>query len=163
VKASAAALSSADVELSVDVPPGLPAVVGDPAALRRAIQNLVQNAARHAASGRWIGISAAAARSRGTRVVRLTVRDRGPGITAQDQERLFEPFFRGRQAIKAGVSGSGLGLSLVKRIAESHGGSVEMETAPGAGTAFTLVLPAAPVSAAAAAREEGHAQADPAR
>jgi signal transduction histidine kinase len=162
LKASAAALSESGAEVTVDIPPGVPPVAGDAAALRRAVQNLVQNAARHAAAGRWIGISATAAGSGSARVVRLTVRDRGPGITAADQERLFEPFFRGRQAIRAGVSGSGLGLSLVKRIVESHGGSVEMETSP-SGTAFTLVLPAAPAPPAAAAPQEGHAQADPAR
>jgi signal transduction histidine kinase len=164
VKASQVMLAESGAELAVDVPSDLPAVLGDAAGLRRAVQNLVQNAARHAAAGRWIGISAHRAQSGARTVVRLTVRDRGPGIARADQARLFEPFFRGRQAMTAGISGSGLGLSLVKSIVESHGGTVEMETAPGAGTAFTLILPVAPTSAVAtSSAEESNAQADPAR
>lgn len=164
VKASQVILTESAVEVAVDVPSNIPAVLGDAAALRRAVQNLVQNAARHAAAGRWIGISAQRAQSRGSGMVRLTVRDRGPGIARADQARLFEPFFRGRQALTSGISGSGLGLSLVKSIVESHGGSVEMETAAGAGTAFTLILPIAPTSGvAASSAEERNAQADPAR
>jgi signal transduction histidine kinase len=164
LKASAVTLSESGAEVAVDVPSDLPPVTGDAAALRRAVQNLVQNAARHASAGRWIGISAEAAGSRSAGVVRLTVRDRGPGIAPADQARLFEPFFRGRQAITAGISGSGLGLSLVRRIVESHGGSVELETARGAGTAFTLVLPATPMPRLSApSAEESDAQTDPAR
>jgi signal transduction histidine kinase len=161
--ASAAVLAESGAEVAVDVPRDLPPVVADAAALRRAVQNLVQNAARHAAAGRWIGISAAASGAGSAARVRLTVRDRGPGIAPADQARLFQPFFRGQKAIAAGIKGSGLGLSLVKRIAESHGGSVEVETAPGAGTAVTLVLPAAAARAAGMEAEEGRAQADPAR
>jgi signal transduction histidine kinase len=166
VKSCAGTIAEASLDVAVDVPPALPPVLGDRAALRRALQNLIQNSARHAAAGRWIGIEAAAGRAARTSVVRITVRDRGPGIPAGEEKRIFQAFYRGRQALAAGVSGSGLGLSLVQRIAEAHGGSVEVESTPGAGSAFTLVLPAAPAERAderTPGIEDEDAQANPAR
>lgn len=168
VKACAGTIAEASLDVAVEVPPALPPVLGDRAALRRALQNLIQNSARHAAAGRWIGIEAAAGRAARASVVRVTVRDRGPGIPAGEEKRIFRAFYRGRQALAAGVSGSGLGLSLVQRIAEAHGGFVEVESTPGAGSAFTLVLPAAPAESASAERmpagiEDEDAQANPAR
>jgi signal transduction histidine kinase len=164
LKACRGTLAEARVEVELDVAAGLPAVVGDKAALRRALQNLIQNSARHAAAGRWLGISAQATRVGRAEVVRLTVRDRGPGIPSGEESRIFEAFYRGRQALAAGVSGSGLGLSLVKRILDAHGGRVEVESTPGAGSAFTLVLPAATAQTEGVAPVEEHrAQTDPAR
>jgi two-component system sensor histidine kinase SenX3 len=75
--------------------------------------------------------------------VEISVADRGPGIRREDLPHLFEPFFRGPDAATAGVPGSGLGLSLVRHIAESHGGKVTVTTEVGKGTTFTLRLPAA--------------------
>ncbi len=164
VKACAGTVGEGGLEVEVRIPPALPALAGDRAALRRALQNLIQNSARHAAAGGWIGVSAARARVSRHDVVRITVRDRGPGIPAGEERKVFQAFYRGRQALAAGVSGSGLGLSLVQRIVEAHGGAVELETAPGAGSAFTLVLPARDdPKPAAATFEEEDAQADPAR
>jgi signal transduction histidine kinase len=163
VKASAVMIAENGVEVEVHAPPSLPPVRGDRAALRRALQNLIQNSARHAAAGRWIGITAQAAHAGRADVVRITVRDRGPGIPAGEESRIFQAFYRGRQALAAGVSGSGLGLSLVQRIAEAHGGRIEVESAPGRGSAFTLVLPAAAADAQLVTAAEGKsAQADPA-
>jgi signal transduction histidine kinase len=164
VKSCAAVLAEAGIVIETRVPPGLPRLAGDRAALRRALQNLIQNAARHAAAGRWIGVSAeASGAGRGGRV-RLSVRDRGPGIAAGEESRIFQAFYRGKQALSAGISGSGLGLSLVQRIVESHGGQVEVENTPGGGCAFTLVLPA-PAAAAEPVAPVGEedAQANPAR
>jgi signal transduction histidine kinase len=164
LKACAGTLAEARIDVERQIAPGLPAVVGDRAALRRALQNLIQNSARHAASGRWIGVSAAAGRGGRSEVVRITVRDRGPGIPRGEESRIFKAFYRGRQALAAGVSGSGLGLSLVQRIMEAHGGTVEVESTPGAGSAFSLVLPAATAEAQRGASVEGHrAQANPTR
>jgi signal transduction histidine kinase len=164
LRACAGTIADARIEVEVDIAPGLPAVLGDRHALRRALQNLIQNSARHAAAGRWIGLTAEAARAGGADVVRVTVRDRGPGIPSGEESRIFQAFYRGRQALAAGVSGSGLGLSLVRRIMDAHGGTVEVESTPGAGSAFSLVLPAATAEAErAAAVEEHRAQADPAR
>jgi signal transduction histidine kinase len=164
LKACAGTIADSRIEVEVNVAPGLPAVLGDRHALRRALQNLIQNSARHAAAGRWIGLTAEAARVGRADAVRITVRDRGPGIPSGEESRIFQAFYRGRQALAAGISGSGLGLSLVQRIMDAHGGTVEVESTPGAGSAFSLLLPAATAEAErAAAVEEHRAQADPAR
>jgi len=164
LKTCAGTIAEARIEVERHIAPNLPAVVGDRAALRRALQNLIQNSARHAAAGRWTSVSAEAARVGRAEAVRLTVRDRGPGIPSGEESRIFQAFYRGRQALAAGVSGSGLGLSLVQRIMDAHGGTVEVVSTPGAGSAFSLVLPAATAEAQrAAAVEENRAQADPAR
>ena len=164
LKACAGTLADGRIEAERKVADGLPVVVGDRAALRRALQNLIQNSARHAAAGRWIGVSAEASGNGRARVVRITVRDRGPGIPAGEEGRIFQAFYRGRQALAAGVSGSGLGLSLVQRVMDAHEGRVEVESSSGAGSAFSLVLPAAAAPAQQTASvEEPRAQADPAR
>jgi signal transduction histidine kinase len=131
---------------------GLPAVHGDAVALGRALKNLVGNALKHASAGRWVGIRASASGSR-TEVL-LTVEDRGKGIAAEELPHVFAPFFRGRCAVAAQVSGFGLGLALVSRVAESHGGRVGVVSAPGRGSAFTLYLPAVPSGAADSSQPE---------
>jgi signal transduction histidine kinase len=130
------------VEVERDVEAGLPPLLADPAALRRAVANLIENAVKYGGRPGWIGIQA---RREPSGQVRITVSDRGPGIRKEDLPHLFEPFFRGRDAATGGIPGSGLGLSLVRHIVESHGGRVTV--APGAageGSAFSLLLPAAP-------------------
>jgi signal transduction histidine kinase len=164
LKACASTLADGRLDVEISIANGLPVVLGDRPALRRALQNLIQNSARHAAAGRWIGVSADARGEGRARVVCITVRDRGPGIPAGEEGRIFQAFYRGRQALAAGVSGSGLGLSLVQRIMDAHGGAVEVESSLGVGSAFSLVLPAAAAEAQRAASvEEPRAQADPAR
>jgi signal transduction histidine kinase len=125
------------------VAPALPDVRGDAFALRRALENLVENAIKYDEGGRWLAVRAAAG-DRGR--VRIEVEDHGPGIAAGDLGRVFEPFVRGREARGRGF---GLGLSLVRRIAEDHGGSVSARSERGGGTTFTLELPAAAPAAAA--------------
>jgi signal transduction histidine kinase len=143
----------------VDLAPDLPAVALDEADGRRVVANLVTNALKHAGDGQWIGISAARERS-GTRDdVALSVTDRGRGIPAEDLPHIFEPFYRGRQAIERQVQGNGLGLSLVKRIAESHGGRVTVRSTPGAGSTFTVSLPVSPEASAGASQPAGAAAA----
>jgi signal transduction histidine kinase len=135
--------SPAGIELAVDVGPDLPLVVADADAIRRAIHNLVANAVKYGADGRWIGLRAEHARVRGRDDVQIAVSDRGRGIDAEELPHLFEPFYRGRYAVDRQIHGNGLGLSLVKRIAEAHGGRVTVKSAPGEGATFTLHLPAA--------------------
>jgi signal transduction histidine kinase len=74
--------------------------------------------------------------------VQIAVSDRGRGIDAQDLPHVFEPFYRGRFAIDRQIHGNGLGLSLVKRIADAHGGRVSVRSSSDQGTTFTLHLPA---------------------
>ena len=119
----------------------LPRVRAERAALRRAVANLLQNAILHGGDGGWVQLRAGPVGPESERKVRITVDDRGPGIPDSELPHLFEPFFRGAEAVSSQTRGSGLGLSLVKRIVDAHGGTVEVETSAG-GTAFTIVLPA---------------------
>ncbi|HEV2853685.1 MAG TPA: HAMP domain-containing sensor histidine kinase [Thermoanaerobaculia bacterium] len=129
------------VEVERDLEAGLPPLLADPAALRRAVANLIENAVKYGGRPGWIGIQA---RREPSGQVQITVSDRGPGIRKEDLPHLFEPFFRGRDAATGGIPGSGLGLSLVRHIAEAHGGQVTVAAgAAGEGSAFTLHLPVA--------------------
>jgi signal transduction histidine kinase len=145
VAASKPLLDGPQCVLEKNIAPGLPPVLGDRVALRQALGNLVANAAKYGLKGgNWIGISAARTSDRAREAVEIRVADRGPGIPREEQEQIFDPFFRGARAIEDQIRGTGLGLSLVKRIVEAHGGSIRVESEPGKGTAFVLRLPAAP-------------------
>lgn len=111
-------------------------VQGDERLLRRALRNLLENARRY--GGDEVEVQVA---GNGPRV-ELRVADRGPGVPEAFRERIFEPFFRlpGHAEREGGV---GLGLALVRQIAERHGGSVRCEPRDGGGSCFTLALPAA--------------------
>jgi signal transduction histidine kinase len=87
--------------------------------------------------------------------VALSVHDRGSGISTEDCKRIFERFYRADNARVRNVRGSGIGLSLVKHIAEAHGGRVDVESAPGQGATFTVFVPAAPVATAGGADVSG--------
>jgi signal transduction histidine kinase len=133
----------AEVTVHREIAPDLPAVIGDATALRSAVQNLVANAVKYGGRDRWVGIRAQHVRERRRAEVRITVSDHGPGIPAADLPHIFEPFYRGADAIERQIHGHGLGLSLVRRIVVAHGGNVSVSTRPGAGTSFTISLPAA--------------------
>ncbi|HEY0511448.1 MAG TPA: HAMP domain-containing sensor histidine kinase [Thermoanaerobaculia bacterium] len=135
-------------EVERDVPADLPPVQGDPEALRRALRNLIENAAKYGGQTGgphpWIRVRARAVGPE----IEITVEDRGNGVRREDLPHLFEPFYRGREAVDGSVAGSGLGLSVVRHIAEAHHGRVSVATGGGgeengsAGCAFTLHLPA---------------------
>ena len=121
----------------------VPLLHGDERLIRRALRNLLENARRYGGSDIELQV-----RQRGAQV-EARVCDRGPGVPEAFRERIFEPFFRlPGHAEKAG--GVGLGLALVRQIAERHGGRVRCEPRDGGGSCFTLVLPAAPAQAARA-------------
>ena len=126
-------------ELRVEVALALPGVVGDAVLLRRVLDNLLDNARKYSAPGAPIQLRAAA---RGPSVV-VEVEDRGEGIAPEDLQRLFTPFFRADPSRTRRTGGVGLGLSLSRRIAEAHGGTLVAESTLGAGTTMTLALPAA--------------------
>ena len=128
--------------VAADVAP----LFGDPTALRHAMQNLLTNAAKYGAEGQWIGVSASMAKSSKNKpMVEIRVSDRGAGIPVEERGQIFEPFYRGRRAIDDQVHGTGLGLALVKRIVEAHGGTIDMRPGPDQrGTEFTLHIPPAP-------------------
>jgi two-component system, OmpR family, sensor kinase len=110
-------------------------VHADPHRLTSAVMNLAQNAVRHTGGDDAIAIGSALADGH----VRLWVRDEGRGIATEDQERIFERFAAGEQAVPG--HGAGLGLAIVKAIAEAHGGHVELESTLGKGSRFTIVIP----------------------
>jgi signal transduction histidine kinase len=120
-----------------DVEPGLPPISADRDALSRAILNLLENAGKYSPPGGSIRLFA---RRQGDSVV-LGVEDQGPGIPSAERKTIFQKFVRGADAKHLGVRGVGIGLALVKSIAEAHGGSVTLESEPGHGSKFTLVLP----------------------
>ncbi|HKE16784.1 MAG TPA: HAMP domain-containing sensor histidine kinase [Kofleriaceae bacterium] len=141
-------LEEAGVAVERDLPASLPPVLADAGALRRGLQNLVENAVKHAGESRWLGVRVRAADGG----VAIAIADRGPGIARDELPHLFEPFFRGRDAAAGGVPGVGLGLALVHQIALAHGGRVSAANrdGPERGATFTLHLPAAPPAAVAA-------------
>jgi signal transduction histidine kinase len=137
--ASQALIESAGIRVDVDWPAGLPPVAGDEAALRRVFQNLIGNAIKYGGSGGWIGVRA---RQAGPHLD-VAVCDKGIGIAATEQARIFEPFYRAADVVSARIQGAGLGLSLVRRIVDGHGGRVSVKSAPGAGSEFVVTLPVA--------------------
>jgi signal transduction histidine kinase len=128
-----------EARVDTDIGP-LPELVGDPSGLRHALGNLVGNALRHGGRPPWARVRARLDEERSE--VRIAVSDRGPGVPEGDRERLFEPFFRGENAREGQLPGAGLGLHLARRAAAAHRGRIELESAPGEGSTFTLVLPA---------------------
>lgn len=130
--------------------PGSPLpVLGDGPALRRAVANLLANAVRLAPEGSAVTVAAGA----GGGSAWISVADEGPGIAPEDQPLVFQRFWQRRADPEPGAPApgpsrpdperSGLGLTIVRQIAESHGGSVELTSAPGEGSTFVIRLPAA--------------------
>jgi signal transduction histidine kinase len=119
----------------------MPDVMADPEALGQAIQNLINNAIKYSGNHSPIKILATTADSQNGLELQITVKDQGSGISPDDLPHIFDPFYRGREARAAQIPGSGLGLSLVKRIIEAHGGSVSVTTSTDRGSSFTLHLP----------------------
>jgi signal transduction histidine kinase len=126
-------------ELAVEVEPDLPEVEADSEALGQALLNLVNNAIKYSREVKSLTL---AVRRDGDRVL-ISVADRGIGVPKGEQKKIFEKFYRGEQSLVHETKGSGLGLSLVEHIMDAHGGAVEIESAPGKGSTFTLVLPVA--------------------
>ena len=134
-------IEAAGVQVETSVADELPLVQGDVTALRAAIQNLISNAVKYGGDARWIRVGAQGNAKGAPVQVTFTVEDRGLGIDADDRKHIFEPFYRGREAVSRQINGSGLGLNLVQRIAEAHGGRVAVASEPGKGSTFTLTLP----------------------
>ena len=131
---AAAEIGQDEVRLTADLPPALPGVRGDAERLRQLVDNLISNAIKYSDSGSEVQVDARA--DDGHVVVR--VRDSGPGIQPEHQAQIFEKFGRAAGAAKPGT---GLGLFLSRSFAEAHGGSLDVQSEPGAGAVFTLRLP----------------------
>lgn len=118
-------------------PSDIPALVADPDLLSRAATNLISNAIKYSPSGTRVTISL----HRGASSVSIGVADQGYGIPVGDLNRVFEKFYRVPRVQDADVPGTGLGLALVREIAELHHGSVTVTSEVGAGSTFTLTIP----------------------
>jgi signal transduction histidine kinase len=123
-------------KISDDIPP----LVVDREAIARSLLNLVNNALKYSRDQRYIGVSLYRSNGR----VNLEVQDKGIGIPANEQEKIFEKFYRCGDPLVHNVKGSGLGLSLVRHIARAHGGDVLVESIPEKGSKFTIALPMTP-------------------
>ena len=128
---------NAELEAEAQAPAML--LRGSPRLLRRLLRNLLENARRYSSGEITLALSAGGSAAAPLAVIR--VNDRGPGVPAAQRERIFEPFYRlpGASEREGGV---GLGLALVKSIAERHGGTVRCEDNPGGGASFVVELPA---------------------
>jgi signal transduction histidine kinase len=129
-------------EFTTRIDPDLPPVKADLPALTQCVQNLLSNALKYGKSGEKAQIEIAGQKDTGSRDVRLSVTDHGPGVDTVDQRHLFEPFYRGSR-VGSNVPGNGLGLHLVKSIMQAQGGRVTFTPAPHGGACFTLHIPAA--------------------
>jgi signal transduction histidine kinase len=129
--------------------PALPTVVGDwdSDRLQQVIDNLVGNAIKYSPPGGKISVSIGVDARTGEAM--LTVADEGPGIPAEDRERIFAAFYRTRSAATSQVSGLGLGLYICHELVAAHGGAIEVGSSSSGGAAFTVRLPLVAQSLAA--------------
>jgi signal transduction histidine kinase len=123
--------------LETAVPEDLPEVRADPDALGQALANLLGNAMKYSGAARDIRLEAARSGSQAA----IRVIDYGVGIPAAEQARIFDSFYRARLPENQSIQGAGLGLTLVRHVMQGHGGEVRVESAPGRGSTFTLLLP----------------------
>jgi signal transduction histidine kinase len=127
-----------NIDLVLSLPPKMPQVRGDKERLAVVLTNLVGNAIKYTPEGGRVDVRCAMEDSR----VRIAVTDTGIGIQAEDQERIFEKFYRVRDERVSAIPGTGLGLAIVKETIRLHGGAVFVESTPGQGSTFTVSLPA---------------------
>ena len=111
----------------------------DEEALRRAVRNLLENAMKYSPQCRTVWVEGAVNGPR----VSISVRDEGMGIEASEQRAIFQKFFRGDAAKKAGIKGTGIGLAMVQQISEAMGGEIRLQSEAGVGSTFTILLPLA--------------------
>jgi len=130
-------LAQQGFELRLDVEENLPVVNADGDALQQAILNLLTNALKYSGSSREIDLRLQ--RQNGQAVIQVT--DYGVGIAREEQARIFENFYRVLTPESKLIPGTGLGLTLVAHVAKAHGGSVEVQSAPGEGSTFSIYLP----------------------
>jgi signal transduction histidine kinase len=138
---SAHAFAEAGWEVEQHIESRLPPVLGDRLALQSAVKNLLENALKYAAPGKWLRVAIACVSKQGKREVQVSVEDRGPGIDPRDLPHLFDPFYRGQQVLASAIPGAGLGLSLLERHVKAHGGRVSVQNLVSKGAVFTLHLP----------------------
>jgi two-component system OmpR family sensor kinase len=116
-------------------------VLGDEARLRQVLSNLVNNAITHTPAGTPVDVRLSRREEDGGPLAVVEVADQGPGLTAEQSERIFERFYRADAVRSRENGGTGLGLAIVAALVAAHGGRVELDTAPGDGATFRVLLP----------------------
>ena len=112
-------------------------IEGDYERLRRLLLNLVDNGIKYTPSGGHVTLSL----HQRTTWAALQVSDTGSGLAPEEQERIFQRFYRTAETRSQGIEGSGLGLCITRSIATAHGGTIQMASTPGHGSTFTVLLP----------------------
>ncbi len=127
--------------ISLDVAPDIPKILGDPGRVRQILANLVENAYRYTPEHGQISIRIHCENS--SKEVQVDVEDNGVGIPPQDQDRIFERFYRGENPLVLATAGTGLGLPIVRQLVEMHNGRIWMKSTgiPGEGSTFSFTLP----------------------
>jgi signal transduction histidine kinase len=146
IESAAAPLARAkSIDLAFEISAGVTAVLADRAALERAILNLISNAVTFTPLGGLVRLRASNDRTNAV----VSVSDTGMGMSAEDKDRLFTRFFRSPTAMSMAIPGTGLGLAIVKNIIDDHGGTIRVESEPGAGTTVEFTIPLATPAAGA--------------
>jgi two-component system, OmpR family, sensor kinase len=133
-----------EITLQIMDGPAPPEIVGDESRLRQVVSNLVTNALTHTPAGTAVTVRVGSRVEAGGLLAVLEVSDRGPGLDADASSRVFERFYRADPSRNRSLGGTGLGLSIVAALVAAHAGRVELETSPGEGATFRVLLPAAP-------------------
>jgi two-component system phosphate regulon sensor histidine kinase PhoR len=134
-------LAQQGFKLHVDVQEDMPELQADPDAIQQAILNLLTNAMKYSGDAREIDLRVGVKGGASNGDAFIQVADRGLGMELDEQKHVFEKFYRAPSHESRLIAGTGLGLTLVAHIAKAHGGRVEVESAPGAGSTFSMVLP----------------------
>ncbi|HYZ82771.1 MAG TPA: HAMP domain-containing sensor histidine kinase, partial [Bryobacteraceae bacterium] len=121
----------------------LPDIVANHHLITQCLINIFQNAIKYARGGKFLGVEASTCHSGSVAGVQIEIVDHGPGIPHDELSRIFEPFYRGREARLSQTPGLGLGLSIVKRIVDGHRGRIDVRTGPNSQTRFRIWIPAA--------------------
>ncbi|MGH9231382.1 MAG: sensor histidine kinase, partial [Acidimicrobiales bacterium] len=142
----AARATAPEREIRLDLPrddaaDGELVVAGDEPRLRQVLSNLLDNALTYSPPHAPVAVLGGRTRRDGRDLTFVQVRDRGPGLMPEQAERVFERFYRTDRARSRAHGGTGLGLSIVAAITAAHGGTVELDTAPGEGATFRVLLP----------------------
>ncbi len=137
VEAAGAKASAGKIKLGSEVAAGLPAVVIDSHRIRQVLNNLIQNAISHTGEKGTITVTA----EQRVKDIAVSVTDTGEGISAADLPNIFERFYRVDKSRTRSTGGSGLGLTIAKRLVEAHGGKISVKSEPGKGSTFIFTLP----------------------
>lgn len=142
-----AAAREKEITFTLDLPPKLPVIRGDRDKIAMALHNLIGNALKYTPAGGNVTVSLEEREA----TILIRVKDDGIGIGPEEQERIFDKFYRAKDKRVGRITGTGLGLSLAREVARLHGGDITVESQVDHGSTFTLVLPAPAAAAPAAA------------